>query len=660
VRTVETVAAVLLLASSAVSASATEAAARDFSTTVSARRVAEQQATSFAQEIVGEAARRLPLIDDDLYRSLHLVPGVQADDYSARFSIRGGERDDVLVLLDGVALFDPFHLQDYGGAISSVDLGVVEQTTLLADGFPSRYADRMGGVLDVRTRRGGDVHEAAAGFDLLNAHARALGPLGDGDYLVSARRGYIDLFMSAWAPDVAFRPSYWDSMLKVSHPLGTRDRFAVYGLVGADHNEIDRDRERPALRSDYFNAQTWFRWQHRFDGGARLDSSFSYGRATRDRQDGDWGHDVRTLDHVLGQTEYTLDLGPRAGRLRSGGLVRWARGSYDYAVRDATNVSFGTAVDLDVDTALTSVQAGFHLQHDAKPLSWLRTTLGVRVDRVDAVDDWNTSPRGSLAVLLGSDLTLRAAVGLYHQPVTAHELPVETGVRALAPAERAVHRAVGLLWRPGAWLHARVEGYWRSYDRLVGHLPDFGSEMRLLTSPVAAEARGVELELRGSPLGGRVGWLVSYTLAVAEEWAAGGEPYARPGDRTHAVTAGLDLDLGDWGRLSAAARYHSGVAYTPVVGLAAAAGVEEPGLVFGAPYSERLPGFFSLDARWTRQWQFDSWALRGYAQVVNATLNDNVEEYAWYAQRSGSGWGLTRDEQGYFPILPTLGLEAVF
>jgi hypothetical protein len=122
----------------------------------------------------------------------------------------------------------------------------VETTTLLGDGFPARYGDRTGGVIEVRTKDPGVRHEGSAGFDLLNAHAFARGPPGErGGYLGAARRGYTDLFLDAWAPDAGFRPSYYDLFGKVEQRAGERDEVALYGKILspatiANHNQVGR------------------------------------------------------------------------------------------------------------------------------------------------------------------------------------------------------------------------------------------------------------------------------------------------------------------------------------------------------------------------------------------------------------------------------------
>ena len=95
-----------------------------------------------------------PLIDNDVARAAQIFPGVVSNDFSARFNVRGGEKDEILVRLDGMELFEPYHLQDFGGAISTIDLGLVRRADLLMGGFPAEYGDKMSGVFDISAKGG--------------------------------------------------------------------------------------------------------------------------------------------------------------------------------------------------------------------------------------------------------------------------------------------------------------------------------------------------------------------------------------------------------------------------------------------------------------------------------------------------------------------------
>ena len=65
-----------------------------------------------------EQMLRLPHLGGDVFRTLSLLPGTTSNDVTAQFHIRGGRRDEVLVLLDGQELYEAYHLKDFDNALS--------------------------------------------------------------------------------------------------------------------------------------------------------------------------------------------------------------------------------------------------------------------------------------------------------------------------------------------------------------------------------------------------------------------------------------------------------------------------------------------------------------------------------------------------------------
>ncbi|MDA0334949.1 MAG: carboxypeptidase regulatory-like domain-containing protein [bacterium] len=124
--------------------------------TITPGRFAIMGDVSGARQTLSEAEiQSIPQFGEDIFRAVARLPGVVGSDFSARFTVRGGEQDEVLVRVDGVELFDPFHLKDIeGGALSIVDVALIEGVELLTGGYPAEYGDRLSGVFDVQTHTG--------------------------------------------------------------------------------------------------------------------------------------------------------------------------------------------------------------------------------------------------------------------------------------------------------------------------------------------------------------------------------------------------------------------------------------------------------------------------------------------------------------------------
>lgn len=153
------------------------------------------------QTLSREDIQSIPQFGEDIYRAVKRLPGIASNDYSARFTVRGGEHNEVLVLLDGLELYEPFHLKDInGGGLSIVDVQAIGGLTLITGGFPAEFGNRLSGVFDITSAAPNAARRRTSlGISFLNARFMSEGTFaGDqGQWLFSARRGYLDLVMQS-------------------------------------------------------------------------------------------------------------------------------------------------------------------------------------------------------------------------------------------------------------------------------------------------------------------------------------------------------------------------------------------------------------------------------------------------------------------------------
>jgi len=83
-----------------------------------------------------EEIEALPHLGEDVFRTLSLLPGTTSTDLSAQFHVRGGRGDELLVLLDGQEIYDPYHLRDFDNALSIVAASTLERVNLTTAAFP--------------------------------------------------------------------------------------------------------------------------------------------------------------------------------------------------------------------------------------------------------------------------------------------------------------------------------------------------------------------------------------------------------------------------------------------------------------------------------------------------------------------------------------------
>jgi hypothetical protein len=203
-----------------------------------------------AVRLSGDALRAVPMAaEPDIIRALQSLPSVAAaSDFSSALYVRGGSPDQNLITLDGVPLFNPYHL---GGLFGAVDPDVVQSASVVAGAFAADTGDRLSSVIDIRTRDGGrDRTRGFGAVGLVSSRAGLDGPLpgGRGSYLVSARRTYLDLFTRG-AEAMGLIPfslpyRFTDAQLKAVYDVGPLGRLSATAYINDETLVLRPRRER--------------------------------------------------------------------------------------------------------------------------------------------------------------------------------------------------------------------------------------------------------------------------------------------------------------------------------------------------------------------------------------------------------------------------------
>lgn len=592
---------------------------------------------------------KLPLIDNDIYRVAHNLPGVASDDYSARFSLRGGDRDEILVKLDGMELYDPYHLQDFGGAISVIDLGIVKHTDLFTGGFPAEYGDAMSGVLDVasgggvRSRFGGDF-----GIDLLNTHLILDIPIPKGSWLLSARRGYIDLLMGLIETEEVFKPQYYDIYSKITSNISTKDKLSAYMLYAGDSDIIDQIGENQDIDSKYWNGMTWANWNHLVNDKSYINTYLFAGKAGRNKTEGIDGMDKRSTSYAGLKGDLVYGIG-KLQTLKSG--IRWqmAQAEYDYYLKEDDAI---TSIDTDAD----GWNINGYLQDEVKIGKWIGTNIGLRFMSQSYGEYSSVMPRLALAVKPSGKLTIRSAWGRYYQPVLVTNLPVEEGISESQPPEKATHYILSTEYTPNTNFLIKIEAYYKDLDDLVGRIKDYGKKESLFINQKSGIAKGIELYIRQSPLA-KFSWGLGYSLSKSEADTDYGK-IPQNYDRRHSLNINADYALFADGWLNVIWRFHTGDPYTPAWYEKVSGSWEKK---YGEANSERYPAYHSLDVRLTKNYQFKRFSLSLYLQIMNIYNHKNVHEYSFEEMTDSEGnIYYQKIEEHFLPILPAFGINAQF
>ena len=232
--------------------------------------------------------RTLPtILETDVLRAAAVSPSASApSDYTAVPFIRGGASDGTPVLLDGVRLFNAFHL---GGFLSAINAEVVERATILAgSGGDGMAIGSLSGAIDIATRDGSrDRMRMAGSLGLASSRLSVEGPIGGSvSYLLDGRRTYIDGFTAGLEKmgviDGHLPYFFQDLHAKVTADLGGIRRLSVSGYLNSESLQIFDSEETRTMGLGWGNTAFSVHYRDRLGDNGILDVNLGNSRFKSD------------------------------------------------------------------------------------------------------------------------------------------------------------------------------------------------------------------------------------------------------------------------------------------------------------------------------------------------------------------------------------------
>ncbi len=603
-----------------------------------------------------------PDVSGDLASYLTTLPGVvTTGDQGGQVYIRGGEPSQNLVLLDGMPVYQPFHVL---GFYSAFPTDIVANADVYAGGYTARYGGQLSSVLDVAARSG-DKRRFGASASVAPFVSGVLveGPLARDrvSFLANARVSVIEQGASRLV-DRELPYNFGDFFGKIHATPSSGSQLSVSALRTFDRGVVgDPDAPTPDE----------IRWENGAVGLRYLLLPV----------------DVQILGEViLSLSSLNTELGPSAAPDRSSNIERF-RGEFNitYFLGFADTHFGGFIEKLTVESDLggayqnleseqtTVTEAGFYLEPEMRPAKGLTIEPGVRV---------TTSPNKNLvfveprfrAVWTFGPHQLSAATGLYHQTLVglsdrrdATSIFTAWTTTPDGEAPEAFHAIAGYRITPASWLDLAVEGFYKKLSGLsVG---EFTATPRLTTrlQPADGEVMGMDarVEVRRGPFYGYVNYglsSVEYTIVDPIYEVQFGDPrlvFRPPHDRRHQVNALASVSLFGFD-LSARWQFGSGLPFSRALGFDVFLNIDggidplteegRPRVIYERPFASELPTYHRLDISVERTFDLGPAELTAQAGLINAYDRRNLFAYDTFTLR--------RSDQ--LPIVPSFGLKIVY
>lgn len=609
--------------------------------------------------------RSSPGVQQDPLMAASRRAGSWSSEGSARMNLRGGADDEVLVMLDGLELDDPFHLKDDRAMFSIIDSRNVSVIDLYEGDFPASFGGRMSGVVDIKSTPAADARRVDVGTGSATSYLAGGGGFLDGraHWMASARTGYPADQLEEMGVDPSYKPKFNDLFAKTEFTLGAAAKISVHLLAAGDELEgdhgalIETVHEPGTIRSRYSSRYAWVNLEQAWSPSLSSETIVSYGGLANLRNGSRPGLDEVSDSRRSSAVGLKQDWMLQAGRhvLAWGASARLVEAGYRYDASGTRPAPDPAATALPFDREISrrpeGLETALHLADSIRLTRWLDADVGVRWDRETYTgrNDAMISPRVSVVARAGESSSFRAGWGLYYQPQRIYELQVEDGISRFHPAERAEHVVAGLDHGFRNGLDLRVTAYRKRmtnvrprYENLLdpfSYFPEARPD-RVRVAPDGGLAQGVELEIGGAA-GPRLHWRAGYALASAVD-RFGEREVSRSWDQRHTALLTLGYRPAEGWDLALAGSYHSGRPWTPLAGgTPPPNGSEISASAFQEMNSARLPSAYRVDLLASKSFRLRQGSLRAYVDLTN------IFDRANYSGIQGFGVEFEEDGQEY-------------
>ena len=658
--------------------------------------------------------RRTPaFIESDVFRTLQLLPSVSAaNDFNSALIVRGGSPDENLILLDGVEIYNPYHV---GGIFSTFNADMIADSEFLAGGFPAYYGGRLSSVLNITSRVGDykngklskknpikkymDFSRGSGNISLLSAKLLAEGSLLNGSWILSLRRTYFDKFVDLYYSSKGESPPinyyFWDSHFKGSIPIDSNNKLIFSQFTGKDDLFLSFGGEDfPGIDFDWVwgNSTRNLTWRYIPNNNYLVTTS-----ASMTKYDFNVGFDVDfnsgALDPDSSET-LLLDSESADLSLKTNNIVQDITFSQNikYIYDEKMNFDFGWQIkkmNLDFIQTFSGEEIiigsmprieNLFFNVNINPFPIFRLNSGIRFSKYKNYNKSIINPKVSLKYNPTSEIALKFGWGRYSQFLFTfnddEELlrivdfwqPIPKGKKP----QSAEHYIVGAEYWLSEGNIISFETYYKYYSHIYDRNPNTDPLDRENTYAISGQANAYGFEFLYRFDKDKINGWVSYAFSKIERefdlnndgliWAEK-ENYPAKYEKPHSFNALINYIINESYTIGAVFIFGSGQTYTPVIGKVHQTGVnnygslENPysnfGNIYGKRNSARYPNYFRIDLNFSKNSNLFGLDGKWKFQIINLTNNYNVLFYNWNHEASPS----RVEAYSMFPFIFSLGWE---
>jgi len=603
-----------------------------------------------------------PDVSGDLVNYLTTMPGiVSVGDRGGQLFIRGGEPWQNLVMLDGMWVYQPFHIL---GFFSSFPSEILQQVDVYAGGYTSQYGGRISSVIDVKSRNGDKKSYAGTASAAPFVSGFTLeGPIHDDvvSFLVSYRKSVIDQAADHLVNDDL--PFEFSDLFAKTHAFVNSNTQLSLSLLRTDDRGL-------VFEGNDLQSEEYVEWKNRSAGMRYLVfprafpvmAEFVISGSRIKSSQGGLSEDVRFSKLA------SLNTNVNVTHFHKNAEVRWGLFARTLELQSSLDGLYqGFSARKEYAT-----EVGIYVEPEIRTYHGWQIRAGLRVHSFPSQNSGFLEPRFR-AVKVNDRSEYTIAAGSFHQEIVGladrrDASGVFTAWRT-SPKNQEVpeawHLILGYRRVLSATVDASIEGYAKKLNNLI--IPEWTSFPRFTTRVQDAEGRvfggDFRIEYKKRPVSGFISYGLSAVRYTAKQdaidlWFGSDELRFRPAhDRRHQVNVVTAVDLKPFD-INMRWQFGSGLPYSRALGFDGFLTVDgnldvfdDPGnrrVIYEEPNNGILPTYHRLDINIDRKFQLSDGAnLTALVGVVNGYDRQNLFYLDVFTLR--------RVDQ--LPFIPTFGVK---
>lgn len=622
---------------------------------------------------------RVPAIagESDIIKALQLTPGIKkGSEGSIGMYVRGGGKDENLILLDGAPVYNAGHLL---GFFSVFNTNALKDVQLYKSAYPALYGGRLSSILEVNTKDGNmKDFKGSASLGLIASNITLEGPVIKDklSFMVSGRRTYADKVMK-------FVPGYfYDLNAKFVYKIDARNRLYLSTYYGNDVMAVEKA-GIDSLKGNYTinsgmhmgNATASMRWNHRPEQGHYVSNITAYYSGFRYSVDGSFGNNILSMQSNIKELGLKADwkwLNPGTHSIRFG-VHAAQRFFHPNMVRSA-----GAALaefKSGPGQKITNQEMALYMQDEITISDRWQLQAGLRVSAAAVKDKFyaNPEPRLGLRYLISENNSLKLSYTRmiqYMQLISSSSLtlPTDLWYPVTARVRPGISDQVSIGYYhvlPDLGISISAEAYYKNLNHLLEYkegallVMNDNYEQELLQGK--GNAYGLEI-FAGKTTGRLSGW-IGYSLSYARRSFDGlnkGKPYFARYDRRHDFSFVALLEINKKWTMNMVAQYATG---SPFTGQQSQYLMPKPDLtgfevlpVYTSRNALRLSASFRVDLDVQYKFQIGK-NIKGDAHISVYNLLNRTQPYRVEKVYDETTKKTVYKQQGLFGIIPAFAVN---